>query len=48
MIEETGNPDYQFIAVRLPYGIQKDMDDVNDAIELFSQTRALTLILKQQ
>ncbi|GIN42301.1 MULTISPECIES: ammonia-dependent NAD(+) synthetase [Heyndrickxia] len=46
MIEETGNPDYQFIAVRLPYGIQKDMDDVNDAIEFIQPTRALTVNIK--
>lgn len=46
IIEETGNTDYQFIAVRLPYGIQKDMDDVNDAIEFIQPTRALTVNIK--
>lgn len=29
---ETGNPDYQFIAVALPYGEQKDRDDVEDVL----------------
>nr|WP_027108839.1 ammonia-dependent NAD(+) synthetase [Lacticigenium naphthae] len=33
MRKETGNSDYQFIAVRLPYGEQVDESDAMDAIE---------------
>jgi NAD+ synthase len=44
--EESGNKDYTFIAVRLPYGVQKDMDDVNDAIEFMQADKALTVNIK--
>ncbi len=44
--EESGNQDYKFIAVRLPYGVQKDMDDVNDAIEFMQADKALTVNIK--
>jgi NAD+ synthase len=44
--EESGNQDYKFIAVRLPYGVQKDMDDVNDAIEFMQADKALTINIK--
>jgi NAD+ synthase len=44
--EETGNKDYTFIAVRLPYGVQKDMDDVNDAIAFMQADKALTVNIK--
>mgnify|MGYP003361931285 CR=1 FL=1 len=33
MREETGDQDYQFIAVRLPYGVQADESDAMTAIE---------------
>lgn len=33
MREETGDQDYQFIAVRLPYGVQADESDAMAAIE---------------
>ena len=44
--EETGNPDYQFIAVRLPYGIQADEQDCQDAIEFIQPDRVLTVNIK--
>jgi NAD+ synthase len=44
--EESGNQDYKFIAVRLPYGVQRDMDDVNDAIEFMQADKALTVNIK--
>jgi NAD+ synthase len=44
--EESGSQDYKFIAVRLPYGVQKDMDDVNDAIEFIQADKALTVNIK--
>lgn len=31
--DETGDPDYQFIAVRLPYGVQADESDALEAIK---------------
>ena len=36
MREETGDQDYQFIAVRLPYGDQADEQDAMDAIEFMN------------
>ncbi|MCZ9656698.1 ammonia-dependent NAD(+) synthetase, partial [Lactobacillus jensenii] len=30
--QETGNKDYKFIAVRLPYGVQNDASDAADAV----------------
>ncbi|MGE8207140.1 ammonia-dependent NAD(+) synthetase [Heyndrickxia sp. NPDC080065] len=44
--EETGNQDYKFIAVRLPYGVQKDAADVDDAIHFIKPTQALTVNIK--
>ncbi|MGE6260543.1 ammonia-dependent NAD(+) synthetase [Heyndrickxia sporothermodurans] len=44
--EETGNQEYKFIAVRLPYGVQKDAADVDDAIQFISPTQALTVNIK--
>lgn len=46
MREETGNQDYKFIAVRLPYGVQKDASDVEDAIQFIRPTKALTVNIK--
>lgn len=46
MREETGNQDYKFIAVRLPYGVQKDASDVEDAIQFIKPTKALTVNIK--
>jgi NAD+ synthase len=34
---ETGDSSLQFIAVRLPYGVQADEQDCQDAIALFSR-----------
>ncbi|GIN88481.1 NH(3)-dependent NAD(+) synthetase [Heyndrickxia sporothermodurans] len=46
MREETGNQEYKFIAVRLPYGVQKDAADVDDAIQFIDPTQALTVNIK--
>ncbi|QQZ09129.1 ammonia-dependent NAD(+) synthetase [Heyndrickxia vini] len=46
MREETGNNEYKFIAVRLPYGVQKDAADVDDAIAFIDPTHALTVNIK--
>ncbi|WP_323639040.1 ammonia-dependent NAD(+) synthetase [Pectobacterium polonicum] len=43
---ETGNSRYQFIAVRLPYGIQADEADCQDAIAFIQPDRVLTVNIK--
>lgn len=44
--EETGKTDYQFIAVRLPYGVQADEQDCQDAIQFIQPDRVLTVNIK--
>ncbi|ACT12939.1 MULTISPECIES: ammonia-dependent NAD(+) synthetase [Pectobacterium] len=43
---ETGNARYQFIAVRLPYGVQADEADCQDAIAFIQPDRVLTVNIK--
>jgi NAD+ synthase len=45
LCEETGE-DYTFIAVRLPYGVQKDEDDAQKALEFINPDRTLTFNVK--
>lgn len=45
--EETGNTDYQFIAVRLPHGVQADEQDCQDAINFIKPDRVLTVNIKE-
>lgn len=44
--DETGNGDYQFIAVRLPHGVQADEQDCQDAITFIKPDRVLTVNIK--
>lgn len=44
--EETGNAQLQFIAVRLPYGVQADEQDCQDAIAFIKPDRVLTVNIK--
>ncbi|QOV66991.1 ammonia-dependent NAD(+) synthetase [Citrobacter sp. BDA59-3] len=44
--QETGDASYQFIAVRLPYGVQADEQDCQDAIEFIKPDRVLTVNIK--
>lgn len=44
--EENGNSEYQFIAVRLPYGVQLDEDDCQDAIEWIKPSQTVTVNIK--
>ncbi len=44
--EETGDNSYQFIAVRLPYGVQADEQDCQDAINFIQPDRVLTVNIK--
>lgn len=43
---ETGDDRYQFIAVRLPFGIQADEQDCQDAIQFIQPDRVLTVNIK--
>ncbi|CUU23878.1 ammonia-dependent NAD(+) synthetase [Duffyella gerundensis] len=45
--EETGKQDYQFIAVRLPYGVQKDEQDCQDAINFIKADRVMVVNIKE-
>ncbi|VYU60708.1 ammonia-dependent NAD(+) synthetase [Metakosakonia massiliensis] len=44
--QETGDDSYQFIAVRLPYGVQADEQDCQDAIGFIQPDRVLTVNIK--
>jgi len=44
--EETGDPDYSFIAVRLPYGIQADEKDAMDAIDWIQPDKIMRVDVK--
>ncbi|WP_338525818.1 ammonia-dependent NAD(+) synthetase [Erwinia aphidicola] len=43
---ETGDNSYQFIAVRLPHGVQADEQDCQDAIAFIQPDRVLTVNIK--
>ncbi len=44
--EESGDNSYQFIAVRLPFGVQFDEQDCQDAIAFIKPDRVLTVNIK--
>ncbi|QGU87330.1 ammonia-dependent NAD(+) synthetase [Erwinia sorbitola] len=44
--EESGDNSYQFIAVRLPHGVQADEQDCQDAITFIQPDRVLTVNIK--
>jgi NAD+ synthase len=44
--EELEEPQYQFIAVRLPYGVQRDEDDCQDAIRFINPSKVITVNIK--
>ncbi|WP_072055456.1 ammonia-dependent NAD(+) synthetase [Aliivibrio fischeri] len=44
---ETQSSDYQFIAVRLPYGIQKDEDEAQLALEFIQPTHSISINIKE-
>ncbi|WP_223902993.1 ammonia-dependent NAD(+) synthetase [Lactobacillus laiwuensis] len=46
MREETGNNSYQFIAVRLPYGVQADAQDAAAAVAFQKPDQDLTVNIK--
>jgi NAD+ synthase len=43
---ETDSSDYQFIAVRLPYGIQKDEDEAQLALSFIKPTHSVAINIK--
>lgn len=45
--EETGDNEYKFIAVRLPYGTQFDEDDCNDALKFINPDIVYTVNIKK-
>lgn len=45
--EESGDQSYSFIAVRLPYGVQADEQDCQDAIGFIQPDRVLTVNIKE-
>ena len=44
--EEAGSEQYQFVAVRLPYGVQMDEDDCQDAIKWIQPSVVVTVNIK--
>ena len=46
MREETGDDSYQFIAVRLPYGVQADASDAADAVAFQKPDQDLIVNIK--
>lgn len=44
--QEIGASEYQFIAVRLPYGEQRDEQDAQDSITFIQPSRSITLDVK--
>lgn len=47
MREETGDTAYQFIAVRLPYGVQNDASDAQDAVDFQKPDQDLIVNIKE-
>ncbi|MBE1273373.1 ammonia-dependent NAD(+) synthetase [Enterovibrio baiacu] len=45
--QETGSTDYQFIAVRLPYGIQQDEDEAQLALSFIQPTHSVSVNIKE-
>ena len=46
MREETGDSDYQFIAIRLPYGQQNDEEDANKALSFIQADKEYIVNIK--
>ena len=44
--QETGQADYRFIAIRLPYGLQADEDDAQMALDFIQADQELTINIK--
>ncbi|MGG1574048.1 ammonia-dependent NAD(+) synthetase [Fictibacillus sp. NRS-1165] len=44
--QETNDDNYQFIAVRLPYGVQKDEEDAQHALKFIQPDKTITVNIK--
>ncbi|WP_415892728.1 ammonia-dependent NAD(+) synthetase [Neptuniibacter sp. PT8_73] len=44
--EESGDSSYQFIAMRLPYGVQKDEEDAQLALQFIQPTQSIAVNVK--
>ncbi len=44
--QQQGTQDYQFVAVRLPYGVQQDEDDAQIALRFIQPSHSLTVNIK--
>lgn len=44
--DETGEDRYQFIAVRLPYGVQQDEEDAQKALDFIQADKVMTVNIK--
>lgn len=44
--QESSAPEYSFIAIRLPYGIQQDENDAQNALEFIQPDRKITINIK--
>lgn len=44
--DETGDDRYQFIAVRLPYGVQQDEEDAQKALDFIQADKVMTVNIK--
>ena len=44
--QTTNSSDYQFVAVRLPYGVQQDEDDAQTSLSFIQPSRSLTVNIK--
>lgn len=44
--DETGSTDYQFIAVRLPYGVQQDEDEAQLALSFIRPSQSVSVNIK--
>lgn len=44
--KESNSNDYQFIAVRLPYGVQKDEDEAQLALSFIKPTHSVSVNIK--
>ena len=44
--QTTNSSDYQFVAVRLPYGVQQDEDDAQTSLSFIQPSKSLTVNIK--
>ena len=45
-LNESGDKQYQFVAVKLPYGVQRDADEVEEALKFIQPDKTITVNIK--